>query len=146
MKQKFYSYLLVSLQYIFMAVLLYLNKHYLLQIVPFSIFIIGFIIGIYAIYNNELHNFNIIPEIKDGASLVTHGIYKYIRHPMYFSVALMMFGVIVYNINISNIFIYLLLILVIVLKAKKEEALWSQISSQYSIYKQKTKMIIPCIL
>ncbi|NOX15126.1 MAG: DUF1295 domain-containing protein [Epsilonproteobacteria bacterium] len=146
MKQKNYSYLLVSLQYIFMAILLYLNGNYLLQIVPLGIFIVGFIIGIYAIYNNQLHNFNIISEIKDGASLVTHGMYKYIRHPMYFSVILMMFGVIIYNINIRNIVIYLLLVLVVILKAKKEELLWNQTSSQYSAYKEKTKMIIPFIL
>jgi protein-S-isoprenylcysteine O-methyltransferase Ste14 len=128
-----------------MAVLFYLNGRFLLQIVPFGIFLLGFFIGIYAIYNNKRDNFNIIPEIKDGAKLVTHGMYRYIRHPMYFSVAVMAFALICYNPNMTNIFLFILMILVLSLKAKKEERLWKAKSSEYSRYKQQTKMIIPYI-
>ena len=146
MKQKNYSYLLVSLQYLIMVILLYINYTFLLQAVPLSIFFIGFIIGIYAIYCNKLHNFNIIPEIKDNANLVTHGIYKYVRHPMYLSVAVMMLGTIIFNLNFVNIFIYLILILALFLKARKEEKLWSKKIPQYSDYIKHSKMIIPCLL
>ena len=146
MKEKLYSYFLVSVQYLLAFVLLFLNSSFTSKTVPLSIFLVGFIIGIYAIYNNKLHNFNIIPEIKDGAELVTHGIYGHIRHPMYFSVALMMLGVIIFNLNIINITIYLLLLLSLFLKANKEEKLWSKKTSNYKKYKQKTKMIIPYIL
>jgi len=146
MKQKNYSYLLVSLQYLIMVILLYLNYTFLLQAVPLSIFFIGFIIGIYAIYCNKLHNFNIIPEIKDNANLVTHGIYKYVRHPMYLSVAVMMLGTIIFNLNFVNIFIYLILILALFLKARKEEKLWSKKIPQYSDYMKSSKMIIPYLL
>ncbi len=146
MKQEIYSYLLVSMQYIIMTVLIYLNSRYLLQTVPLSIFSIGFIIGIYAIYNNQLHNFNIIPEIKDGASLITHGVYKYVRHPMYFSVIVMMLGLIIHNPDIINFSLYSLMILALFLKAKKEEKLWETKTDEYANYKQQTKMIIPYIL
>ena len=146
MKQKNYSYLLVSLQYLIMIILLYINYTFLLQAVPLSIFFIGFIIGIYAIYCNKLHNFNIIPEIKDNANLVTHGIYKYVRHPMYLSVAVMMLGTIIFNLNFVNIFIYLILILALFLKARKEEKLWSKKIPQYSDYMKSSKMIIPYLL
>jgi len=111
----------------------------------FIIFSIGFIVGIYALFHNGLGNFNIIPEIKDEAILATHGVYKYIRHPMYFSVTFMMLGVIIYNLNIFNITIFSLLILVLFLKARKEELLWGQKSQAYLAYMQKTKMIIPYI-
>ena len=146
MKEKLYSYFLVSVQYLLAFVLLFLNNSFTSKMVPLSIFVVGFIIGIYAIYNNKLHNFNIIPEIKNGAELVTHGIYGHIRHPMYFSVALMMFGVIIFNLNTINITIYLLLLLSLFLKANKEEKLWSKKTPNYKKYKQKTKMIIPYIL
>ncbi len=138
MRKKLYSYFLVSVQYLLAFVLLFLNSSFTSNIVPLSIFIIGFIIGIYAIYNNKLNNFNIIPEIKDGAELVTHGIYRYMRHPMYFSVALMMLGVIIFNLNTINIIIYLLLLLSLFLKANKEEKLWSKKTPDYKKYKQKT--------
>ncbi len=138
MREKIYSYFLVSVQYLLAFVLLFLNSSFASKAIPLSIFIVGFIVGIYAIYNNKLHNFNIIPEIKDGAELVTHGIYGYIRHPMYFSVALMMLGIIIFNLNIINIIIYLLLLLSLFLKANKEEKLWSKKTPDYKKYKEKT--------
>jgi len=145
MKQKIYSYTLVSLQFLFIATLLYTNGSIFSHIITFIIFSIGFIVGIYALFHNGLGNFNIIPEIKDEAILATHGVYKYIRHPMYFSVTFMMLGVIIYNLNIFNITIFSLLILVLFLKARKEELLWGQKSQAYLAYMQKTKMIIPYI-
>jgi protein-S-isoprenylcysteine O-methyltransferase Ste14 len=146
MKQIFYSYLLVSLQFIFIAVLLYFNDSVFSHAVSFVIFSIGFIVGIYALFHNGFGNFNIIPEIKEEATLATNGVYKHIRHPMYFSVTFMMLGVIIFNLNIFNVTIYLLLILVLFLKARKEELLWSQKSQAYFAYMQRTKMIIPYIL
>ena len=102
--------------------------------------------GIYAITCNKLSNFNIIPEIKEEAKLIITGAYKYIRHPMYFAVLLIMLGVITVNLNMISILLYLFLILVLYLKAKKEELLWVEKSKQYEEYKCKTKMFIPFIL
>jgi len=146
MKQKIYSYTLVSLQFLCIAILLYTNDSIFSNIASLTIFSIGFIIGIYALLHNGLGNFNITPEIKDKAVLATHGVYRYIRHPMYLSVTLMMLGVIINNLHIFNITIFLLLILVLFLKAKKEEKLWSKNSKDYVLYKQKTRMIIPFLL
>jgi len=106
----------------------------------------GFFVGIYAITYNKISNFNIVPEIKKEAQLITQGIYSYIRHPMYFSVLLIMLGVICVQIDILNIFIYALLVFVLYLKAKKEEFLWSNKSNEYKKYQKKTKMFIPFLL
>ncbi len=146
MKDRLYSYILVALQYTIMAVLLFFNRDFVLHIVPLSLFLLGFIVGIYGINHNGSGNFNITPDIKDGAVLVTSGIYKYVRHPMYLSVALMMSGIIAYRPNIQNISIYLILLLTIFLKASKEERLWSQKSDRYRAYRQKTKMFIPFVI
>jgi len=146
---EFYPKLLVFLQFSFIAAMLVFLKYANnsnLTLLCMSIFAIGGFIGIWALNHNQLGNFYIQPKLKDNAELVTTGIYKYIRHPMYFSVTFMMLGVIVYNLNTFNIAIYLLLILVLFLKARKEELLWSKKSKAYLAYMQKTKMIIPFIL
>lgn len=143
MMGKFYSYILAIFQYSLMAIILYVNYKYLYMALPFTIFLIGLIIGVYAVFNNGLGNFNIISEIKDEAALVTHGLYRYIRHPMYLSVIIMMFAAVIYDLNITNITLYISLLLVVFLKAKREENLWLKNHPDYNEYIKHTKMFIP---
>jgi protein-S-isoprenylcysteine O-methyltransferase Ste14 len=105
--------------------------------------ICGGIIGLIAITTNK--EFNVIPEIKDEACLVTHGIYKYIRHPMYFSLTVAFFGFFIFGDLITKLF-YIIMFLALYLKAKKEEILWQKHDKCYIEYKQKTKMFIPFLL
>jgi protein-S-isoprenylcysteine O-methyltransferase Ste14 len=146
MKSKKYSYLLVSLQFIFIAVLALQHGLHLPSPFPLLIVIIGCGFGIYTISLNKLGNFNITPEIKENASLITKGAYRYIRHPMYFSVLVIMLGVLVSKPNLLSFFIYVLLVVTLFLKAQKEEVLWMERSCEYKSYRQKTKKIIPFIL
>ncbi len=146
MKQKLYSYILAFLQYTLMGLLLYLNAKQLQDEVSFGIFFTGLVIGIYAVFNNGLNNFLIISEIKDEARLVTHGLYSYIRHPMYFSVIVISFALIIKKINSTNLFLFTLIIAILFLKAKKEEKLWSEKTPNYKEYIKNTKMMIPFLL
>ena len=146
MKRKLYSYILAFLQYTLMGLLLYINAKQLKYEVSFIIFFIGLIIGIYAVFDNGLNNFRIISEIKDGARLVTHGLYSYIRHPMYFSVIVMSFALIVNKINLTNLLLFGLIVVILFLKAKKEEKLWSEKTPSYKGYIKNTKMMIPFLL
>jgi len=108
--------------------------------------LIGGAFGIYALKHNTLNNFNITPEIKANASLITTGAYRYIRHPMYFSVLVMMLGVVVSKPSLFSLFIYVLLVVTLFIKAQKEEMLWMEQSSEYRNYMQRTKRIIPFVL
>lgn len=143
---RLYSFLLVFLQFLLIIILLSLNKSLFSNIFSIIVFIAGLSFGLYAIYCNKISNFNITPEIKDGAQLIKSGAYKYIRHPMYFALFLIMLSVIITDINFVNIFLYFLLIFVLYLKAKKEETLWIENSIEYEKYKKYTKMFIPFIL
>lgn len=146
MKSKLYSYALVSVQFISVLYLVMQGPSILTQ--PFSlvVFSIGAGVGVYAIWHNQTHNFNIIPEIKENAELITTGAYAYVHHPMYFSVLLMMLGFLCATPSILNATVYGLLIIVLFLKARKEEILWMQKSDAYHEYKAKTKSIIPFLL
>lgn len=107
--------------------------------------IIGIIIGLIAINTHEKGNFNIRPDIKENCSLITHGIYRYIRHPMYLSVLTMMFGVMLIYFTLYEIVLYALLVVVMLVKLSYEESLWQCHSLEYEEYKKKTKRLIPYI-
>lgn len=146
MQQKLYSYALVSLQFVLIGALLLLSQSIFSNFLALFISICGALIGVYAVWYNNLKNINIIPEIKEDAVLITTGAYAYIRHPMYFSVLMMMLGVVLADVNIVSMGLYLLLIITLLLKAHKEEKLWMEKSEAYRAYRQRTKSIIPFIV
>ncbi len=146
MSSKSYSYALVTLQFIFIALLVIHHGLHTPSIFACVIVFLGGGFGLYTLKCNTLSNFNITPDIKANASLITTGAYRYIRHPMYFSVLVMMLGVVVSKPTPLSLFIYVLLVVTLFLKAHKEEMLWMEQSGEYRNYKQKTKRIIPFIL
>ncbi len=146
MTPKIYSYLLVSLQFILIAILLMEHGLHTPSNFALLIFLLGCSFGLYTVRHNPLGNFNITPEIKENASLITTGAYRYIRHPMYFSVLVMMLGVVVSEPTLLSLFIYVLLVVTLFLKAHKEETLWVEQSREYRNYRLQTKRIIPFVL
>jgi len=146
MSSKLYSYLLVSLQFILIAILVIHHGLHTPSNFALLLFLLGCGFGLYTVRHNKLGNFNVTPEIKENASLITTGAYRYIRHPMYFSVLIMMFGIVVSKPTLLSLFIYVLLIATLFLKAQKEETLWMEQSKKYKTYMQQTKKIIPFIL
>jgi len=109
------------------------------------IVLIGISVGILALSKNQLGNFNVRPIIKENCSLITTGIYSYIRHPMYTSVLVSMFGVLLIDMNIFKIIIYAVLLLNILVKMFYEESLWLCKSQEYLLYTKNTKRLIPYI-
>lgn len=146
MSPKGHSYILVSLQFSFIILLLLEHGLHVPSLFSFFILSLGCGFGIYTLKHNPLGNFNIAPEIKENASLITTGAYRYIRHPMYFTVLLMMLSVVVSKPTFLSFVIYTLLIVTLFLKAKKEEMLWMERSCEYKMYMQNTKKIIPFLL
>ncbi len=139
-----YPKLLVFLQFALIGLMLLFLQG--VSFIGILIFLIGAIVGIFALNHNKLGNFNIQPKMKENAKLITTGIYSYIRHPMYLSVLLMMLGVFVGSPSMVEAIFFILLTLVLVLKAKKEEAIWSSETQEYIEYKKRTKLFIPFIL
>jgi protein-S-isoprenylcysteine O-methyltransferase Ste14 len=105
----------------------------------------GFTVGLFALKAHTPGNFNIRPDIKENCTLVSHSIYKYIRHPMYASVLLSMFGVLVLYANIYVSVIYLLLLVNMLTKMFYEESLWHCKGEEYKEYEKTTKRLIPYI-
>ena len=84
--------------------------------------ILGFLIAVWGVLAMKLGNFNVQPEVKPIAKMVTKGPYKIIRNPMYTGL-LLFFGVaIISNFTYLRLLVFLLLATVLVLKIFMEES------------------------
>jgi len=141
-----YPKFLVAMQFSIIFILVFFSKGFLSSFIYPLIFFFGVGVGLWAIKHNKRDNFNIVPQMKEGAKLITTGPYRYIRHPMYFSVIVMMLPFVLSTNTITFWFLFFTLIFVLYLKAIREERLWQECSDEYCKYKAKTKAIIPFIL
>jgi protein-S-isoprenylcysteine O-methyltransferase Ste14 len=146
MTHSFYPKLLVFFQFGLIAFMLYFSHGVLHSLTAILLFILGTGVGLWAVKLHKRGNFNIQPKLKEGCVLVTDGIYAYIRHPMYASVTLMMFAVLVSTPTPLELLMFLSLIFVLFLKAKREEKLWCAHDEAYLEYKKNSKYFIPYIL
>ena len=140
------SKLLVAIQFLLVGLILFPK-----ETKPFCSFwwifiLISGMVAIWTFMHNRLGNFNIVPDIKEDAKLITTGPYRYIRHPMYSSLFFWMLGVVCYLSHWLNWLFLMLLVVVLYLKASKEERLWSAHHEGYSAYRKKSKYFIPFIL
>ncbi len=145
MNHSFYPKFLVFLQFALIAAILYVT-HIVFTLLPLLIFLIGAAMGVWALSHNKVGNFNVQPKLKEGCELITTGIYRWIRHPMYASVILMMLGFVLDDPGFLGTLLLFALILVLYLKAIREEKLWSRHDEAYLSYKKSTKLFIPYIL
>ncbi|MCF6207214.1 MAG: isoprenylcysteine carboxylmethyltransferase family protein [Sulfurovum sp.] len=142
-----YPQLLVGLQFgLIIVMVMLMIPHAIFK--PFAVIILlaGIAIGLWAIKHHPADNFNIVPELKEGCRLVTHGLYRYIRHPMYTSVILMQLGVVLFYPVWYLWVLWFALVVVLYLKASREERLWMAHDACYREYREKTRYFIPYIL
>ncbi len=137
---------LVFLQFLFMFLLtLPIGNETNTLVFGLLVLSVGGVVGVLALYANRIGNFNIRPDIKEECKLITHGIYKYIRHPMYLSVILLGLGMVVlYPYPVQMLF-FGLLVIVLVIKMFYEESLWRCHLDEYEDYMKQTKRLIPFV-
>jgi protein-S-isoprenylcysteine O-methyltransferase Ste14 len=107
---------------------------------------IATITALWIFTHNKIGNFNVVPEIREDAKLIVTGPYRFVRHPMYSSLILFMFGIVLYHFSWINLLLWIIMIVAVALKALKEEKLWHYHDKSYQIYREKTKMVIPFLL
>lgn len=84
-----------------------------------------------------------LPIPKQHGQLVTTGMYARVRHPIYFALLTMGFGVILDAGYWPQTMIYLMLFLNLKLKAEFEESLLTQKYPEYKKYAEKTPRFFP---
>lgn len=82
--------------------------------------------------------------IRSGATLVTHGPYRWVRHPYYVAAALLMASVTVLTANwLIGLTSLIVLVLLAVRTPKEEEMLVERFGDDYREYMRKTGRFLP---
>ena len=143
-----YEIILVFLQF-FIIVLHFFQwqlipKKQIIQVTPISYFmgiliiIIACIIILVAIKDLG-RNLSPFPRPIKNSNLVTTGIYRFTRHPMYFSLIFISFGVFIIKLSIYYLFLSISLGLIIKFKIALEEHYLNNKFKNYLFYKNEVK-------
>ena len=101
--------------------------------------------GVLAIFTMGIGNFNVAPLNKEDGSLVTNGIYKFIRHPMYIGQLLAILPLLIDYFSYARIAVFVLLLITLLLKISFEESHLVTHFEGYKDYQKTSWKLIPYI-
>ena len=143
-----YDLMLVFLQFFIISLHFlqwqFLSQKQIIQSSPFSyllgilIIIIAFMIMLVSIKDLG-RNLSPFPRPLNNSKLVTKGIYRFTRHPMYYSIICISVGVFLIKFSIYHLFLSISLSLVIKFKIALEEQYLKNKFKNYSLYKNEVK-------
>jgi len=84
-------------------------------------------------------NLSPFPRPLNKSNLVTTGLYRFTRHPMYYSLLLISFGVFITKLSIYYLFLSISLGLIIKFKIALEEQYLNNKFKNYLLYKNEVK-------
>ena len=143
-----YEIILVFLQF-FIIILHFFRWEFIpekqiIQVTPFSYFV-GFLIIIIALIillvaiKDLGRNLSPFPRPINNSNLVTKGIYRFTRHPMYYSLIFISFGVFITKLSFYYLFLSISLSLIIKFKIALEEQYLKNKFKNYLFYKNEVK-------
>ena len=143
-----YDLMLVFLQFFIISLHFFqwefLPQKQIIQASPFSYYL-GILIIIMALIiilvsiKDLGRNLSPFPRPINNSNLVTTGIYRFTRHPMYYSLMFTSFGVFITKLSIYYLFLLIGLILIIKFKIALEEQYLKNKFKNYLLYKNKVK-------
>ena len=143
-----YELILVFLQFFIIILHFFqwelLSKKQIIQVTPISYFIgiliiiIAFIVMIVAIKDLG-RNLSPLPKPITNSNLVTTGIYRFTRHPMYYSLISISFGVFIIKLSIYYLCLSISLAFIVRLKIVLEEQYLTNKFKYYLLYKDEVK-------
>ncbi|UZO80392.1 DUF1295 domain-containing protein [Aquimarina sp. ERC-38] len=106
--------------------------------------VVGFLIIIISIFQlrKQLSPF---PSPREKGKLITSGIFKYIRHPIYSGILMLFFGSAIYQGSFYKVLISVLLLILFYYKSNYEEQLLANYFKEYGAYQKTTGRFLPKI-
>lgn len=86
-----------------------------------------------------------LPHPKDEARLVVGGLYRFVRHPIYFGVILMAFGWAVFVRGWLTLAYAVVLIVFFDIKSRREEQWLRRKFPEYAAYQRRVRRLIPFV-
>ena len=108
------------------------------SLVGYLIILIAFIILLLAIKDLD-RNLSPFPRPINNSKLVTTGIYRFMRHPMYYSLIFISFGIFITKLSIYYLFLSISLVFIIKFKIALEEKYLNNKFKNYLLYKNEVK-------
>ena len=108
------------------------------------LFYLGIVIAIWAAILLG-PNLTPLPKPKPSGQLIQTGLYKLVRHPIYFGVILVSFGWAGIEQTIYTLVLAFIVLIFFDLKSRQEERWLTQKFSEYAEYKMTTKKLIPFV-
>jgi len=143
-----YEISLVFLQFFIISLhffeLEFVPQKQLIQVSSLS-YLVGFLIIIIALIILLIsikvlgRNLSPFPRPINNSNLVTTGIYRFTRHPMYYSLIFISFGVFITKLSIYYLFLSISLVLIIKFKIALEEQYLNNKFTNYFVYKNEVK-------
>jgi len=137
----FFQFFIISLHFIKLELL---PKEQIIPVssisylIGISIIIIALMVMLVAI--KELgRSLSPFPRPINNSNLVTTGIYRFTRHPMYYSLIFISFGIFIIELSTYYLFLLISLALIIKFKIVLEEQYLNNKFKNYLIYKNKVK-------
>jgi len=116
-----------------------------MNVVGALIFIIGLVITVNAQMTLK-RNYSSMLRIREGHQLITHGIYKYVRHPVYTGTLLRTFAIPIYTTSLLGFLFALVGIPLIIYRIGVEEKmLIEEFSDEYLEYTKATRKLFPYV-
>lgn len=134
---------LVGCQFVLLVFMVMSTDWHDLHLAALPFLFASLILAGWALKVMRLGHFNIRPAIKEGAILVTHGPYRYIRHPMYASILLAGLGLLLITFGWLRLLAFFVLWLVLYLKLRIEERLLARHFTDYPAYQKRSGMLFP---
>ncbi len=149
MSDRIKSWLFVSAQALLLVLLIFLTnaKNTPVYSVVFAgrfIEITGFIILLVSFYDLR-KSLTALPLPKENGELQIHGLYKYVRHPMYVGVLVTSLGIAVSSGSVVKYLLVLALYILFSFKARYEEKLLLAKYPDYKVYVHKTRRFMPTL-
>ena len=105
----------------------------------------GIAVGVATLYYNRPGNFSVHPEPRQEAVLITQGPYRWVRHPMYLSVILVLLGLALHAGSLVGWSSMALATGAMLAKSVIEEQYLSTKFPNYKAYQARTKRVIPLL-
>lgn len=143
---RFFSFECILILVLFNYPIWFKDPFSLHQIISWILLILSIIVavsGFYTFYSKGKPG----DQMEVTTSLISTGLFRYIRHPLYLSLILGGFGVLAKDYGYIQWILALINLIALIITAKVEEKeMMKNFGNDYAVYMKKTKMFIPFII